>query len=399
MNWASPGKADDVRVIRSRADGKFYLFVQRPVVLFGQTLGHITVRNDLTGVIHDNLRAILGVELINFVILLLAAVVLLALLNRIAMKPLLFVQRSVREYKENKDSNTVVSYTEQIRSKNEVGILARDVRDMAVELDRFTEEVGKLSSEKEKLNTELSVSASIQAQMIPHDFPAFPERGEFSLFASMTPAKEVGGDFYDFFLIDEDHLALVMGDVSGKGIPAALFMMVSMTMIQNTALAKRGDSPAAILNEVNDLLYRNNETMMFVMVWFAILTLSTGRMVETNAGHEYPLLKKRGGEYEILKRKHSFVMGVRPGAHYTDDEIQMEKGDAVFIYTDGLPDATNAAGERLEEERMIEVVNRHKEEEPEPLLRSIHEEVNAYVGEAPQFDDLTMLCVTWVGRD
>ena len=207
----------------------------------------------------------------------------------------------------------------------------------------------------------------------------------------MTPAKEVGGDFYDFFLIDDDHLALVMADVSGKGVPAALFMMMSKNLVSNFTLM--GGGPAKVLERVNRTICQNNENDMFVTVWLGILTISTGTVVAANAGHEYPIIKKANGEFEVFKDKHGFVIGGMDGVKYREYEFTLEKEDILYLYTDGVPEATNAQNEMFGLERLTQALNASPTTELKDLLTHVKTSVDHFVGEAPQFDDLTMLAV------
>ena len=256
--------------------------------------------------------------------------------------------------------------------------------------------VVSMISELDRLDEELKLAADIQLNMLESNFPPFPDRKEFDLFASMTPAKEVGGDFYDFFLVDEDHLALVIADVSGKGIPAALFMMVSKTLIKNQLMS--GCDPAAALEHVNHQLFERNSSMMFVTVWLAVLEISTGRGLACNAGHENPGIRRAEGDFELLKYKHGIVVGVRKDAKFENRELELRPGDSVFVYTDGVPEAANAANELFGEQRLLESLNRDADAEPEALIRRMHDEVDAFAAGAPQFDDITMLCLKYYGE-
>jgi serine phosphatase RsbU (regulator of sigma subunit) len=231
--------------------------------------------------------------------------------------------------------------------------------------------------------------------MLPNIFPPFPDRDEFHIFASMTPAKEVGGDFYDFFLVDDDHLALVMADVSGKGVPAALFMMMSKIMLQNQAMS--GKDPKDVLIAVNDQICRNNKEQMFVTVWIGILELSTGKLTASNAGHERPILKEPDGGFELIRDKHGLVVGAMDGMRYRNYELQLRPGAKLFLYTDGLMEATDAADELFGEARTLETLNRAQDADPQALLEFVDAEVRRFVGDAPQFDDLTMLCLQYNG--
>ena len=263
-------------------------------------------------------------------------------------------------------------------------------------MEEYLRNILAMTAEKERTGTELALATRIQADMLPNKFPAFPDRQEFHVFASMTPAKEVGGDFYDFFFVDDDRLALVMADVSGKGIPAAMFMMMAKNMIQNQAMA--GHSPQEVLGTVNQLICENNKEEMFVTVWFGILDLASGILTAANAGHEYPVVKTPDGPFEVFKDKHGFVLGTMEGISYKEYELHLEPGAKLFVYTDGLSEAQNSEEELFGRNRIVQALNSVKDEPPEGLLRAVTEAVTAFVGEAEQFDDLTMLCIEYRGK-
>ena len=263
------------------------------------------------------------------------------------------------------------------------------------QMEREQAEQEHRKKEQERIAGELKMAREIQESTLPHIFPAFPDRKEFSLYASMTPAREVGGDFYDFFLIDNDHLAIVIADVSGKGIPAALFMMVSKTLIANQLTA--GYGPAAALERVNLQLCEHNSSMMFVTVWLAVLEISTGKGVACNAGHENPGLKRADGQFELLRYKHNLFIGGADKAKYRDREFLLRPGDCVFVYTDGVSEATAAGGEMFGEERLTASLNSCADRTPEEILRKVKSDVDAFVGDAEQFDDLTMMCIRYHG--
>ena len=227
--------------------------------------------------------------------------------------------------------------------------------------------------------------------MLPRIFPAFPERTEFDIFASMDPAKEVGGDFYDFFLIDEDHLALVIADVSGKGVPAALFMVISKTLLKNQALMKK--APKDILTEVNGQLCENNDAQMFVTVWLGIYEISTGKLTAANAGHEYPAIRRADGKFELYRDKHGFVLAGMENIKYRQYELQLNAGDTLFVYTDGVAEAADSSNELFGTDRMTEALNREPDAEPQKLICNVNEKIAEFVGEADQFDDITMLAI------
>ena len=214
----------------------------------------------------------------------------------------------------------------------------------------------------------------------------------------MVPAKDVGGDFYDFFMIDQDHMGIVMADVSGKGIPAALFMMASMIVISNTAINNPGYKPGEILEKANDAICMNNSEDMFVTVWLAILELSTGKITAVNAGHENPILRKPGGEFEEIISRHGLVAGAMEGIRYRENEAVIEPGSVLFVYTDGLGEATDADNQLFGTERILKALNENREDSPEEILHAVDRAVDDFVKDAPQFDDLTMLCIRYNGR-
>lgn len=285
--------------------------------------------------------------------------------------------------------------TDSIRNRDEIGKLAGSIDHMEEKIAQYIEELTQVTAEKERISTELSLATRIQADMLPRVFPPFPERSDFDIYASMTPAKEVGGDFYDFFLIDHDHLALVMADVSGKGVPAALFMMASKIIIQNIALTCV--SPREILETTNNRICKNNNEEMFVTVWLGILDLKTGNLKAANAGHEYPVVTRDGVGFELVKDKHGFVIGGMEGVRYKEYELTLKPGEELFLYTDGVPEATNANKELYGTERMINILNRHPTLSPQEVLQEVQADVDRFVGNAPQFDDLTMLCIRYNG--
>ena len=280
------------------------------------------------------------------------------------------------------------------RTDDEIEVLALAFDDLSKKTKQYIIDITRITKEKERIGTELELARKIQADMLPNIYPAFPDRPEFDIYATMNPAKEVGGDFYDFFLIDDDHLGIVMADVSGKGVPAALFMMMSKILIHNFAMM--GSSPAKVLEQTNTTICQNNEEGMFVTVWFGVFEISTGKMTAANAGHEYPVLRKAGGEYELFKDKHGFVIGGMEGIKYKEYEIQFEKGDSMFLYTDGVPEATDSKEEMFGTDRLVETLNKCKDLPPIETLPKVKDSVNEFVGQAEQFDDLTMLGFTYL---
>lgn len=308
--------------------------------------------------------------------------------------------RPINHMTENVESISGDSFSfemdEIYHTGDEIETLAGTFAELSDRTQKYIEEITDITAEKERIAAELDVAAKIQSNMLPKRFPLFPDRNEFELYATMTPAKEVGGDFYDMYLLDDDHLCLVIADVSGKGVPAALFMVVSKTMIKNRAYI--GGRPSEILRDVNNSLCENNDENMFVTVWVGILTISTGELIQASAGHEYPVIRKKDEDYKLIETDNGMVLGIMKDLEFEDLIFKLNVGDSLFTYTDGLPEATNAEDQRLELEGMMEALNRHKEDSPGQLLSDIQKEVDAFVKEAPQFDDLTMMILRYNGK-
>ena len=294
------------------------------------------------------------------------------------------------------ESSTISEFETMQQEINRTGAALSRQMDTIRSMEREQLEQEHRKQEQERIVQELSMAREIQANALPNVFPAFPDREEFSLFASMSPAKEVGGDFYDFFLVDSDHLALVIADVSGKGIPAALFMMLSKTLIKNELM--NGCDPAKAMERVNLQLWERNSSRMFVTVWLAVLEISTGKGLACNAGHEHPALRRSGEPFDLVVYPHGTIAGISRKARYQNREFVLLPGDCVFVYTDGIPEATNGSREMFTEERLVAALNACPEgSSPEEILQTVKTAVNAFVGDAEQFDDLTMMCLKYRG--
>lgn len=307
--------------------------------------------------------------------------------------PIATLKESAGELVSNLENET--EFEIPLHTNDEFDDLARTYETMAGTIRSYIQKNEQITAEKERISTELDLATRIQADMLPSIFPPFPERREFDIYASMTPAKEVGGDFYDYYFVEEDLFAFLIADVSGKGVPAALFMMMSMILINDYTMMKK--NPAEVLMNVNQQICSHNNEEMFVTVWLGLLDLKTGVLTAANAGHEYPALKKPDGSFEILKGKHGFVVGGMEDITYKEYELKLEKGSKLFLYTDGVPEAANAEDEQFGLERMLDTLNSEKDGTPEEIISAIHKGVDAFVGEAEQFDDLTVLCLEYHG--
>ncbi|MBR2279537.1 MAG: SpoIIE family protein phosphatase [Ruminococcus sp.] len=328
------------------------------------------------------------------ILVLIVIVVQSLFLHHTLLKPLKLISEEAARF--STDSTVAQKkLTDSIRNKDEIGALAGSIDHMEEQIYAYIENITSITAEKQRILTELNLATRIQTAMLPNVFPAFPERADFDIYASMNPAKEVGGDFYDFFLVDDDHLCIVMADVSGKGVPAALFMMASKIILANNAML--GKSPKEILTDTNNTICSNNREEMFVSVWLGILELSTGKLTASNAGHEYPVLRKPDGEFELFKDKHGFVIGGMDGMVYSEYEIDLKPGSKLFLYTDGVPEATNAEEELFGNGRMVAALNKDASASTEEILGNVRNAVDEFVKNAEQFDDLTMLCIEYNG--
>jgi len=278
----------------------------------------------------------------------------------------------------------------EIDSNDELGLLAKAFNKMTSDLKKSIEENARERAEKERIGAELGVASAIQASMLPSIFPPFPERTEFDLYASMLPAKEVGGDFYDFYLIDKDNLAVVIADVSGKGVPAALFMMITKTMIKDSS---PDNSLKDVFESVNKKLCEGNEAEMFVTAFMGVYNIPGGKFMFVNAGHNPPLLKKRGGGYEFLETDPGFVLAWMKTAKYKEKEISLEPGDVLFLYTDGVTEAMNQRKELFGEQRLLAALNAGGDSPLKELLPAVKREVDNFADGTEQADDITMLAL------
>ena len=373
-----------------------YLLTQRTDKVLEDSLDSVTKTEHTT---------ILNTLLIALFLLVLAILISMILANSL-VRP---IKRMTLRVSQMQGKDMTFELDDILLTGDEIELLARAFEDMSTKMRGYVNEIVRITAEKQRLDTELSVAADIQLNMLPTHFPAFPERKEFDLYAVMDPAKEVGGDFYDFFLIDDDHLALVIADVSGKGVPAALFMVISKTLIKNIALSGYYNGPAEILAEANNQLCEGNDDNMFVTAWLGILTISTGNMVSACAGHEFPVFYRKDSGFVMERDPHGLAMGGMEGVRYREVQWHLDPGDMLFLYTDGVPEANNAVQELFGNDRMMDALKKSRTEicegsESNPVdlnqfLLTVRKHIDEFVGDTPQFDDLTMLCMSYLSRN
>ena len=351
-----------------------------PVAVVGVDYSMEDVRNAFIGYI-------LTIVFVILTVLLIASFIFYMLIRKSLVEPIDKLNKATQRLVQNLDNDETFSI--DIHTNDELEDLANSFARMDGDLKEYIKRISALTAEKERISAELDVATQIQADMLPRIFPAFPDYEEFDIYATMSPAKEVGGDFYDFFLVDDDHIALVMADVSGKGVPAALFMVIAKTLIKNHA--QLGESPAEILKNVNEQLCEGNEAELFVTVWLAVIEISTGKGVAANAGHEHPALRRANGNYELVIYRHSPAVATMEGMRFREHEFELHPGDSLFVYTDGVAEATDNNLQLFSTDRMLTALNRNPAAAPEELLKNVRYDIDTFVGDADQFDDITML--------
>ena len=342
-----------------------------------------------------NMREFLVVVLIT--ILLVISMAILLCYNFVKKKivsPINKIRDVSKGMVDNLENEEAIEAT--IDTRDEIEELFESFKQMYSDVRDYIHELGIVTAEKERIGAELDVAKHIQASMLPCIFPAFPDRPEFDIYASMEPAKEVGGDFYDFFMVDDTHLAIVMADVSGKGVPAALFMVIGKTLIKDHTTP--GRDLGKVFTEVNQLLCESNSEELFITAFEGVLDLVTGEFNYVNAGHEMPFICKAGGDFEPYKIRAAFVLAGMEGMKYRAGSMVLEPGDKIFQYTDGVTEATNVGNELYGMERLGAILNKVKKGTPHEILPAVKHDIDEFVGEAPQFDDITMLCLEYKAK-
>lgn len=358
-------------------------------------LNHLYFRTEIRSrEVFQSMRQVQGIVLHEIILLAAAACAILGSFFMFVIKPLSGIKKIVKEYQISKDAGKACADLADIHSENELGILADEFSALASEMERYTREKAALAAEKEHTAVEMKVASDIQTDLLPRDLP---DSSSFRLFASMHPAKEVGGDFYDYYFIDGDHLVLTIADVSGKGVPAALFMVYSKTILKNRVF--RGGTPGEILRDANEALNRDHAASMFATVWLGIVTLSTGELIYANAGHEDPFIRTGRGSFRIRRSEHGTALGMLPDSEYEDITIRLSEGDALFVFTDGVTEAESPDGSLFGENRLNLVLkSTGSDSNPEAVVSAVLSAVREFAGDASQYDDITMLSFIYTGK-
>ena len=344
--------------------------------------------------INDAIRKLtLSVSVYTILLMSACIVIYYMFVNRNLVRPIQRLTGAAENLTRNLEQNIV--YHSDIHTGDELETLSKSFEKMDASLRSYIEDNLRISAERQRMNTELELASSIQNGQLPSKFPAFPERTEFDIYASMTPARSVGGDFYDFFLTDDDHLALIIADVSGHGVPGALFMMITRILIKNHLQA--GESPAQALSSVNRQLLENNQARLFVTVWLSLVDLNTGRGVAVNAGHMHPALRRSGGQYELVQYRHDPPVGILKKAEYTEHGFELHPGDSLFVYTDGVTEAVDREETLFGTDRMLAQLNREPGAGCAETLENVMNDIRAFADGTEQADDITMLCFHYYG--
>ncbi len=336
---------------------------------------------------------LINMLLISFAIIALTIIVYIFFVRKMVTKPVskltAFTQKITK-------TSAFENQHIDIKTGDEIESLSESFNFMLAELENYIANLSKVTAEKERIGAELDIAKHIQASMLPCIFPAFPDRREIDIYATMDPAKEVGGDFYDFFMVDERHLAIVMADVSGKGVPAALFMVIGKTLIKDHTTPDR--DLGKVFSAVNNMLCEANSEGLFITAFEGVLDLVTGEFNFVNAGHEMPFICKAGGDFEPYKIRPGFVLAGMEDMRYKAGSMQLEVGDKIFQYTDGVTEATNVNNELYGMDRLGTILNKVKNGTPHDILPAVKKDIDEFVGEADQFDDITMLCLEYKAR-
>ena len=364
----------------------------------GKAVAHVFTDISMESVMADRQAFLMRLCAILIGITTVITLALIKVVNTALVKPINSLASAASSYVEAKEEGEVSALALlDIHTGDEVENLSHALKRMERDINGYIENLTHVTAEKERIGAELSVATHIQASMLPCIFPAFPNRREFDIYATMTPAKEVGGDFYDFFLVDDDHLAVVIADVSGKGVPAALFMVIAKTLIKDHT--QSGKPPEEVFTEVIRQLCEAYDENLFVTAWMGVLEISTGKLVYVNAGHNPPVIGRKNGETEFLRSRPGFVLAGLDFTKYRAGSLELMPGDLLYLYTDGVTEAMNTAQELYGEERLKRTLDANVSAAPEEIFKAVKKDLDDFVADAPQFDDITMLAMRYLGRE
>lgn len=369
--------------VRSAVTGKSCIMTYVPIKSNGWSLGVLFPYDELMADITNLNHVVIALGVIGLLLLALAIV---------------FIARSItRPLTEMTNAAVQIGRGDldvqlpEAKAGDEVGRLTAAFEHMKISLKDYIKEITETTASRQRMESELKIARNIQMGILPKKFPAFPDRTDFDIHASTIPAREVGGDFYDFFLIDKDHLCFVIGDASGKGIPAAIFMAFTKTLIK--AKASVALETGTLMEQVNDELSKGNDADMFITVFCAILNTVTGELVYTNGGHNPPLVLRDSGDVSYLDGPGELVVGIMEGSRYSTRTLTLTPGDGLFLYTDGVTEAMNGADEIFSTDRLKDVIVSHRDKTVYEITGSVTDAINDFCQDTPQYDDITMLMV------
>lgn len=390
----SENKGTDKPVVTDNSYGYNYTAVSPILDENGNAIAEIQYILDMQAV-RDHLNSFLYQMLgISFSIICVALLLYMVLVKWMVLNPVKELSRFTTDIIK---SGNFEKKKIELKTRDEIEDLGQSFNFMIEQLEDYIENLTNVTAEKERIGAELNVATHIQSSMLPCIFPAFPDRDELDIYATMTPAKEVGGDFYDFFMVDERHIAIVMADVSGKGVPAALFMVIGKTLIKDHT--QPGRDLGEVFTEVNNILCESNDNGMFITAFEGVLDLVTGEFRYVNAGHEKPFIYRKNGEYEAYETNAGFVLAGLEDIEYQEQTVNLSIGDKIFQYTDGVTEAVNKDKKLYGMDRLQHALNEKCLEcSPEETLRLVKEDIDAFVGDNDQFDDITMLCLEYTAK-
>jgi len=389
QNAMNPSAKDTVLITNSEEYGYIASAYKAIVDSSGKSVALASVDISMD-VINSDISSVVSIIIGADILMLIVSIIFsFFYFRKVVLSPISTLDASTKTLIKQNLSN-LDTFNVNLKTGDEFEDLANSFNFMGKSLQKQIDNLSKITAEKERIGAELDVARHIQSSMLPCIFPAFPDCKEFDIYATMLAAKEVGGDFYDFFKVDDKHIALVVADVSGKGVPAALFMVIGKTLIKDHTVS--GKDLGQVFSEVNNILCESNSEGLFITAFEAIINIETGECRYVNAGHEMPIIQRKDGEFEVHKIKHGFVLAGMEDMNYKEEVFQLNKGDRIYLYTDGVPEATNINNELFNIDRTLISLNKHKDLDCNKLLPAIKKDIDEFVGDAPQFDDITMLC-------